>query len=62
MLAEVNTVIAQPCDISFCLLEETSYLQFHGVNGTLNKLLFKNKGTASLTLSCRYHIVKECLV
>lgn len=44
----VNTVIARPCDISFCLLEQPFILQFHGVYGTLNKLLFKNKGMSGL--------------
>ena len=42
-LGGINTVIVRSCDISFTgsLLEEST-LQFHGVNGTLNKLLFKN--------------------
>lgn len=46
----VNAVIVRSCDISFCLLEEPSILQFHGVNGTLDKLLFKNKGASA---ACR---------
>lgn len=39
----INAVNARCCDISFYLLEEGSILQFHGVNGTLNKLLFQKQ-------------------
>lgn len=49
------TLVARSRGILFCMLREQSILKFHGANGILMSCV-------APTLSCRYRLVKECVL
>lgn len=55
------TIVARSRGILFCMLREQSILKW--CKWDTQQIFFRSKGMSSvaLTLSCRYHLVKECV-